>query len=178
MRFLPLQSPSKAMLLEGRIYIREQSNNKYASIGQWLWSSLYLVGFITSYITLLNIQLSAISIVLCALTGTFVYMIIAGFSHDAAHGCLSKYQFINSFFLYTGFSLVGVNGQLWRYRHLKKHHPFPNVKGSDVDADASTLIRLSPHNPGNLCTASKFIMPSFYTVWSYKVLPGGKILHI
>jgi linoleoyl-CoA desaturase len=93
------------------------------------------------------VPVQPLSLLLCVLVGASIYTVIAAFCHDAAHGSISKNKFVNSVFLYIGFALIGVNGHLWKYRHLQKHHPFPNVKGSDVDADSSAFIRLSPLNP-------------------------------
>lgn len=119
---------------------------RYATTKQWMWCLFYLFVFILAYGALLFSGVDGLSLILCVALGALVYLVIAGFCHDAAHGSLSKKTWVNKVFLHVGFGLIGVSGHLWKYRHLRKHHPFPNVKGSDVDADSSSLIRLSPHN--------------------------------
>lgn len=146
-KFKPMLPHSRAIMRQGRVYLEGNPNQRFASTAQWLWSLLFLCCLLASYAGLLALPVGAGSLLLCILTGIFTYMVIAAFCHDAAHGSLSRHPLVNSVFLYIGFALIGVNGQLWKYRHLNKHHPYPNVKGNDVDADASLLIRLSPSNP-------------------------------
>ena len=39
------------------------------------------------------------------------------------------------------------NSYLWRLRHVKSHHVFPNVNDCDIDIDEYWWIRLSPNQP-------------------------------
>lgn len=145
-KFKSPEEYSKNIITKGRDYLRNNPNQRFASVAQWLWSLLFLCFFCISYTMLIITPVGYVSILICFLVGLFSYVVIAAFCHDAAHGSLHKNNFINEFCLYLGFAIIGVNGQLWQYRHLNKHHPYPNVKGNDVDADSSLIIRLSPSN--------------------------------
>ena len=48
---------------------------------------------------------------------------------------------------HLSFSLLGVSAYLWRMRHTRSHHVFPNVNGCDVDIDENPFVRLSPNQP-------------------------------
>ena len=47
----------------------------------------------------------------------------------------------------ASFTLLGANTYLWRLRHVKSHHNFPNVNGRDIDIDDTAFLRLSPNQP-------------------------------
>lgn len=165
---LKFQNPSvfsKELQRQGVDWISRQPSGRYANGLQWAWSLMFLVGLVVSYFFLMSTQLGFLSIIYCVLIGVFLYITLGVFSHDAAHGSLHRKKWINNLALYLGFALVGVHGPLWKYRHLKKHHPFPNVHGSDVDADGSNIIRLSPHTEHKVWHKLQFLYaPILYGV--------------
>jgi linoleoyl-CoA desaturase len=67
--------------------------------------------------------------------------------HDGAHATLSRHQWINRAALYGSFMLIGADPYLWQLRHVRSHHVFPNVNGSDIDIDSNVFLRLSPNHP-------------------------------
>lgn len=67
--------------------------------------------------------------------------------HDAAHQVVVRNPALNHIIQRLSFVLVGVDGYLWRLRHIKSHHLFPNVNGSDSDIDENPFVRLSPNQP-------------------------------
>jgi len=144
------QSPgnfAKEIRADAALWLADQPGGRYASRRQWFWSLIFLGLLGSAYAMLLAVSAGAASFALAAICGALGYVVIAAFCHDASHGSLHRNGWINELAVWFGFALMGIHGPLWRYRHIKKHHPFPNVAGTDVDADGSTLIRLSPHKP-------------------------------
>lgn len=75
--------------------------------------------------------------------------LLFGFSigHEASHRIISRTNWINHVFHFFSFLTVGVDPRLWGLRHIKSHHIYPNVEGSDIDIDKNPLLRLSPCHP-------------------------------
>ena len=67
--------------------------------------------------------------------------------HDASHDAVFRSPLLNFIVQRVCFLLTGINGYLWRMRHLNSHHLFPNVNGSDTDIDENPVMRLSPNQP-------------------------------
>ena len=147
---IEFQSPgsfAKAIRRDASDLLAQMAGGRFANQRQWLWSLFFLGLLLGAYGALLTAPATIASLVIAAVCGALGYVVIAAFCHDASHGSLHRRGWINQLAVWLGFALMGIHGPLWRYRHLKKHHPFPNVEGTDVDADGSTLIRLSPHKP-------------------------------
>jgi linoleoyl-CoA desaturase len=87
-----------------------------------------------------------------AFFGSFVVALsglLVGFSvgHDASHRVISRRDWINKVSHFISFLSVGVDPTLWGLRHIRSHHLYPNVHGSDIDIDKNPLLRLSPDHP-------------------------------
>ena len=67
--------------------------------------------------------------------------------HDGAHAALARQRWVNNVALYGTFMLIGADPYLWRMRHVRSHHVFPNVNGCDIDIDNNLFLRLSPNHP-------------------------------
>jgi len=59
--------------------------------------------------------------------------------------CL-KSKLINKAYVYF-FDLMGANSYIWKMRHIRLHHNYPNVMGWDSDFEQSDLARVFPHGP-------------------------------
>jgi linoleoyl-CoA desaturase len=79
--------------------------------------------------------------------GYLLLLLGLNFAHDFAHNTLFKNRRLNNFFFEVLFALMGVNGYLWKIRHIYSHHPSPNLEGYDVDIELSGIIRLSSLQP-------------------------------
>lgn len=106
------------------------------------WVSYYLILFsnysgFTKIFLAINFQLSGL---------------LVGFSigHDASHRVISEKKNVNEFFHYLSFITIGIDPILWGLRHLRSHHLYPNIDGSDIDIDRNPLLRLSPNHPRKL----------------------------
>ena len=78
------------------------------------------------------------------MVGLFTAFVGVNISHDAIHGAISKQKNVNKLLGYT-LNLVGANAYLWSIMHNKSHHTYTNIQDFDEDIDASSLLRLSPH---------------------------------
>jgi linoleoyl-CoA desaturase len=67
--------------------------------------------------------------------------------HDGAHNTLTRSRAVNLTLQTLIFTLVGADAYLWRLRHVKSHHVFPNVNDCDIDIDDYWWMRLSPNQP-------------------------------
>lgn len=78
--------------------------------------------------------------------GIFLVIVFQNQIHDAVHGSLWKRKWLNEAYVHF-FDLMGANSYLWRIRHTRLHHNYPNVMGWDCDIEQSTLARVYPHGP-------------------------------
>lgn len=57
-------------------------------------------------------------------------------AHTASHYSLVKSRRLNDFFVYFGYGLLfGASREYWMHKHVKVHHPNPNIVGIDEDID-------------------------------------------
>ncbi len=108
---------------------------------------------------------------LAFLFGTATLLMAINIGHDAAHHVLLRSPFWNDVAHTLSFSLLGVSAYLWRMRHTKSHHIFPNVNGCDIDIDENPFVRLSPNQPWrwhfqfqHLYAPFAYIFVALYTV--------------
>jgi len=84
---------------------------------------------------------------------SFVIFQLAGlligfsFGHDASHQTAFKNKKANAVLHFFSFLTVGIDPLLWGLRHIRSHHLYANVEGSDVDIDKNPFLRLSPTHP-------------------------------
>lgn len=147
---------------QGLAYLRSQRGGRHASLGQWGMATLWTMGFGVS-VALLAGATGPLAFLWCASGGVFAFFMLATLCHDAAHGSLSRHAGVNRAVLTLGFGLFGVSGALWRWRHIRLHHMFPNVEGTDIDGEGSLLIRLAPYGPWRIWhRAQAFYAPVLY----------------
>ena len=75
----------------------------------------------------------------CLLVINFLNLI-----HEAVHGTLFKNKRINNWYVHF-FDLMGANSHIWKIRHIRLHHNYPNVMGWDSDFEQSEMARVFPH---------------------------------
>ncbi|MET1410824.1 fatty acid desaturase [Roseibium sp. HPY-6] len=128
-------------------YLSRSKTGRFAGIGQWFRSSMLFL-FCAAVYSLIYAGLNPWVLLISAVVlGAGIYTLIATVCHDAAHGSFATSKWVNAVCLFAGFSLIGVSGKLWAERHLRLHHMYPNIAGTDIDADGSSLLRLSPSKP-------------------------------
>ena len=79
------------------------------------------------------------SIFVCAcamLLSTAGSMGVGTNSHTASHYGTSDKKWVNELLTYFGYPVfLGLSASYWRYMHVIRHHPAPNVMGMDMDHD-------------------------------------------
>ena len=145
--FQPMSEFSSRLNARAGRYLSRSKTGRFAGYGQWFRSCLLLL-FCAAVYGLLYVELSYWLVLMsAAVLGAGIYTLVATVCHDAAHGSFATSRRVNGICLFAGFSLIGVSGKLWAERHLRLHHMYPNVAGTDIDADGSSLLRLSPSRP-------------------------------
>lgn len=89
--------------------------------------------------------------------------------HDSVHLTVFRSRRLNNLYVYL-FDLMGANSFIWKIRHIRYHHNYPNVEGWDTDIDQSTLVRISPHSAISMYHRYQhiylpFIYPFFLFNW-------------
>lgn len=85
-------------------------------------------------------------LVLANVFGVASLLLALSVGHDAAHDAIFVDRRLNRMTQFLCFSLLGADPYLWRLRHVKSHHVFPNVNGCDIDIDSNMFLRLSPNH--------------------------------
>lgn len=105
-----------------------------------LFPALYFV----TYITILFAGMHTWAFYACYfLLGILLVMIFLNIIHDAVHGTIFRSKKLNDWYVYL-FDLMGANSYVWRMRHIRFHHNYPNVNGWDTDIEQSSLARIFP----------------------------------
>jgi hypothetical protein len=94
------------------------------------------------------------------LYGIASLLLAVNVGHDGAHASLARQAWINHVALYGSFMLIGADPYLWRMRHVRSHHVFPNVNGCDIDID-SNLFEFRPIE--TLVSAINISMPPSFS---------------
>ncbi len=128
----------------GLDYLRNTPTGRYANRGQWLRAAAWCA-MLAAAVTGLLTSSGPSGFLWAAFVGLAAFFVLATLCHDAAHGSLARQGWINRIALTFGFGFFGIAGHLWRWRHIRLHHVFPNVEGNDIDGEGSILIRLSPY---------------------------------
>lgn len=135
-----------ALRLRGAAVLAAAPTGRYADADQWARGLFAAGALAAAYVLILLAPPGLASYALAALCGVFTYIVIATLCHDASHHSLSRRGPINRFVVFAGFAIAGISGALWARRHVRTHHMFPNVAGTDIDADSTSMVRLTPHH--------------------------------
>jgi linoleoyl-CoA desaturase len=115
---------------------------------QWAKGVLYLAMVAGAYGWLLSGPASfTATFAAYALFNLSALLLVLNLGHDSAHDALSSSRFANRVICEATFALLGIDGHLWRMRHVLSHHVFPNINGCDADIDHNPVLRLSPNHP-------------------------------
>ena len=99
-----------------------------------IYFTLYLLALIfsRSYILFLTLY---------ALMGLMAVVIFCELIHELCHNNVFRSKKLNSA-AFMLFDLLGANSFIWRLRHLRSHHRYPNVKGWDTDIEQKGPISI------------------------------------
>lgn len=146
-KFAPAGPFSRDIRETGLALVANQPTGRFADLAQLTRAVGFLALFIALYILLLAGG-AGIGLGWLALAGGLsAFMFGVTVAHDAAHGALHPRRWVNWAGQFFGFAVFGISGAVWAWRHNRLHHMYPNVQGTDIDHEASPLLRLSPHSP-------------------------------
>lgn len=143
-RFAPPGAFAREIRARGTALIRRQPNGRFADCGQLARVAFFALLTTALYAALL-IGGPIPSALLALMTGISAFLFAAAAAHDAAHGALVRNKTVNRLVTFFSFGLFGISGALWALRHVRLHHMFPNVVGTEIDHDSTSLLRLSHH---------------------------------
>lgn len=113
----------------------------------YLKAGLLIAWVIASYVVLVFAELAPWQATALAVNlGLAVTFLTFNIVHDAGHGAISRFRFVNQLGLKL-MDLVGVSSYVWVQRHNVIHHTYPNIHEYDCDIDQGALARFSPHQP-------------------------------
>ncbi len=137
----------EALRAEVDQYLKAHQLNRFGTPLYYFKAVLFFGLFLAAYAYLLfGAPGNGAIIAVYASMGVVGLLVAFNVAHDASHGCFLANKLWNDIIYHFTFNMLGTNAYLWRFRHNKSHHPFPNVDGCDADIDNNAVIRLSPHS--------------------------------
>jgi len=120
------------------------SKYRYGTISFWLKGIFWFIVAYTSYMLLFFCESEFyfwLFFLIFQLSGLLI-----GFSlgHDASHNTAFRSKRANQVLHFFSFLSVGIDPLLWGLRHIRSHHLYANVEGSDIDIDENPFLRLAP----------------------------------
>jgi linoleoyl-CoA desaturase len=138
----------RALSAEVEAITRADGHSPFATPGLWAKAAFYLVIVAASYAWLLSSPRDfATTLAAYSLFNLAALLLVLNLAHDAAHDSLTPNRRLNRVVGEAAFALLGIDGYLWRMRHTRSHHLFPNINGCDADIDHNPFLRLSPNHP-------------------------------
>ena len=138
----------QALVVRADAYFTESGKSRYADWTVWSKGAAFLILALGSYALILSGRFGPWTMLLLAnIYGLAALLAAINIGHDGAHAALARPRWINDVALYSTFMLIGADPYLWRMRHVRSHHVFPNVNGCDIDIDSNLFLRLSPNHP-------------------------------
>ncbi len=127
-----------------------------------LFPSLYIL----SYLAALKWSANSLVYYTCFfMMGFSVVLNFLNLIHEAVHNTLFRNKRINNWYIHF-FDLMGANSYIWRIRHIRLHHNYPNVMGWDSDFEQSPLARVFPHAPfSKLHKYQHIYLPLLYSLY-------------
>jgi len=148
MAFAPPGAFARDVAARVRDHFRQTARTRYGDVWQWVTGVAFLALGLGAYTRLLRHGGSGwASAALIAVAAFSAFMLIVQWGHDASHGSLSSRRWVNRVTVFATFAILGVDGALWRDRHIRLHHAFANLPGTGIDADSVDLMRLAPDKP-------------------------------
>jgi linoleoyl-CoA desaturase len=120
----------------------------YGNVQFWTKGLFWIAVSYGAYVWLLTQMLSPLWFWVFYLVFQLSGLLI-GFSigHDASHHTAFKSKRANAIVHFLSFFTFGIDPLLWGLRHIRSHHLYANVEGSDIDMDKNPFLRLSPTHP-------------------------------
>jgi linoleoyl-CoA desaturase len=127
-----------------------------------LFPSLYILSYVTALVWSAN---KVVYYAAFFAMGVLLVLNFLNLIHEAVHSTLFRNRRINNWYVHF-FDLMGANSYIWKLRHIRLHHNYPNVMGWDSDFEQSSLARVFPHAPfSKLHKYQHIYLPLFYPLY-------------
>lgn len=148
-------------------YFESNNKSKFGNI-HVMWKVIFMLSV---YFTPLILVITGVitNFWICMLMYVIMGLGLSGIGlsimHDANHGSMSKYNWMNKI-LGSSLYLVGASSAAWKIQHNVLHHSFTNIHGMDEDIETVGMLRFSPH------TSKKGIhkVQAFYAILFYSLM--------
>lgn len=106
-----------------------------------------------------------------SLMGIMIVIIFLNLIHEAVHNAIFKNNTrLNKLYIYL-FDVLGANSFIWKIRHIRCHHAYPNVMGWDTDFEQSSLAKMYPHAPSEPLHRYQYMyLPFLYPLFLFNWL--------
>ena len=118
-----------------------ESRRRYAQMKAVLLPLIYLFLYASA---LLTDQYAAFCLLYVCM-GLMLVILFLNLIHEACHENLFSRKKLNRYYMLL-FDLVGANSYMWKQRHVRMHHNYPNVVGWDTDIEKSNFIKVHPQH--------------------------------
>ena len=134
--------------LKDKVFKELNGRNFYGNADFWKKGIFWSIVSYSSYFFLFSDNINKLVFWFLFLIFQLAGLLI-GFSlgHDAAHNTAFKSKKANAILHFFSFMTIGIDPLLWGLRHIRSHHLYANVEGSDIDIDKNPFLRLSPVHP-------------------------------
>ncbi|MGN6615625.1 MAG: fatty acid desaturase family protein [Ilyomonas sp.] len=104
------------------------------------------------------------------LLGCFLLLNFLNLIHEAVHHTLFQNKRLNNWYVHF-FDLLGANSYIWKIRHIRLHHNYPNVMGWDSDFEQSPMVRVFPQGTfSSMHKYQHFYLPFVYPLYLFNWL--------
>ncbi len=140
----------KEFFLTVRKRVHKKLNNhnfKYGGLSFWVKGLFWSLITYSSYYILFQTKSYSLfwfSFLIFQITGLLIGF---SFGHDASHNTALKNKKANHVLHFFSFLTIGIDPLLWGLRHIRSHHLYANIEGSDIDIDKNPFLRLAPSHP-------------------------------
>lgn len=132
---------------------------------------LFPLLYLSAYWLLLNYGTSALVFYFSYfLMGILLILNFLNLIHDAVHGVIFKSRWLNDIYVHL-FDFLGANSYIWKIRHIRLHHSFPNVMNWDSDFEQSPIVRIFPQSEYKSFHRYQYIfLPFLYPLYLFNWL--------
>lgn len=132
-----------------------------------LFPALYVLGYVAA---LIWGQFTPVLYASYAFLGILLILNFLNLIHEAVHNTLFENKTMNRLYVHF-FDFMGANSFIWRMRHVRLHHNYPNVMGWDSDFEQSPMARVFPHAPFvNMHKYQHIYLPLLYPLYLFNWL--------
>lgn len=132
---------------------------------------VFPTAYVATYATAINAGTNIRILYGCyCLLGLLLVVNFLNIIHEAVHNTLFEKKWVNKAYTYF-FDLMGANSYIFKIRHIRLHHNYPNVPGWDCDFEQSPLVRVFPQ--GSFSPLHKYqhiYLPFIYPLYLFNWL--------